>query len=299
MSTSCRCPGHPTPICAERARSRVGAPTPSCTPASFSLQSCAERRRLHSFPTRRSSDLRRPMEAEVNRGRGDNFDLVFDVFIDRKSTRLNSSHVASSYAGSCLKKKNQGGPTRGSLRTYVDVLPLSGAPDAYLCREGALSRRRTNAQLHPRILFFAIMRRAQAPTLFPYTTLFRSTASDGSRSESGTRGQFRPRFRRFHRSEEHTSELQSRGQLVCRLLLEKKKSGGADARQPADLCRRPAAVRGTRRLSVQRGRALASAHQRPAAPPHPFLCNHAQSAGAYTLSLHDALPIYGVRWKQK
>src|SRR5438105_12991953 len=67
-------------------------------------------------------------------------------------------------------------------------------------------------------------------TLFPYTTLFRSCCH---RSSSGTRkvttcgsGNARHRSnvaRRRRRSEEHTSELQSRVDLVCRLLLEKKK----------------------------------------------------------------------------
>src|SRR5439155_15079716 len=60
-------------------------------------------------------------------------------------------------------------------------------------------------------------------TLFPYTTLFRSGVRAGRRllhqAESG--GDRVARLR--DRSEEHTSELQSRGHLVCRLLLEKKK----------------------------------------------------------------------------
>src|SRR5690625_8015248 len=68
-------------------------------------------------------------------------------------------------------------------------------------------------------------------TLFPYTTLFRSTldpvSSDVSlpnHAESSLLDRI-TRFRRraVKRSEEHTSELQSRGHLVCRLLLEKKK----------------------------------------------------------------------------
>src|SRR5690625_5846236 len=84
-------------------------------------------------------------------------------------------------------------------------------------------------------------RRQPRSTLFPYTTLFRSasradTASAGGcvvclsytshceifRSSCGISGLFRILFP-IQRSEEHTSELQSRGHLVCRLLLEKKK----------------------------------------------------------------------------
>src|SRR5207249_6918196 len=62
-------------------------------------------------------------------------------------------------------------------------------------------------------------------TLFPYTTLFRSAAPAPRRRRRG-RGRGSPRARpsrRCGRSEEHTSELQSRFDLVCRLLLEKKK----------------------------------------------------------------------------
>src|SRR3982751_1595494 len=66
--------------------------------------------------------------------------------------------------------------------------------------------------------FFLMIRRPPRSTLFPYTTLFRSPSSGGVRS--GCRS---PSPERRWRSEEHTSELQSRSDLVCRLLLEKKK----------------------------------------------------------------------------
>src|ERR1035437_10644242 len=76
--------------------------------------------------------------------------------------------------------------------------------------------------------FFLMIRRPPRSTLFPYTTLFRS----------GGRGwmiyiklQILPE-ERWHRSEEHTSELQSRQYLVCRLLLEKKKTNTQNNRQP-------------------------------------------------------------------
>src|SRR5690242_21470266 len=68
-----------------------------------------------------------------------------------------------------------------------------------------------------------MIRRPPRSTLFPYTTLFRSGYS-GRRFAEGDR---RPRARAhaLHlRSEEHTSELQSHVNLVCRLLLEKKKN---------------------------------------------------------------------------
>src|SRR5690349_23892402 len=91
-------------------------------------------------------------------------------------------------------------------------------------------------------LFFLMLRRPPRSTLFPYTTLFRSwaDADGGSGPDQALEialhrpGQVHghealvqePRVledRQRRRSEEHTSELQSRRDLVCRLLLEKKK----------------------------------------------------------------------------
>src|SRR5687768_17852830 len=68
-----------------------------------------------------------------------------------------------------------------------------------------------------------MIRRPPRSTLFPYTTLFRSprTPTASCRSVSPTTRSCSARSAR--RSEEHTSELQSRLHLVCRLLLEKKK----------------------------------------------------------------------------
>src|SRR5439155_9087772 len=97
--------------------------------------------------------------------------------------------------------------------------------------------------------FFLLLRRPPSPTLFPYTTLFRSPPAraslglvrDGSATPCSScastppcgarrcgasrsrRSRRPPCHCRGARSEEHTSELQSRGHLVCRLLLEKKK----------------------------------------------------------------------------
>src|SRR5260221_1767985 len=68
--------------------------------------------------------------------------------------------------------------------------------------------------------FFLMIRRPPRSTLFPYTTLFRSPVEISSVCNEGSRGS--KRFRSKDRSEEHTSELQSHSDLVCRLLLEKK-----------------------------------------------------------------------------
>src|SRR3989449_6241016 len=72
-----------------------------------------------------------------------------------------------------------------------------------------------------------MIRRPPRSTLFPYTTLFRSHHPRvGMRAQHGTQqvvGRADVGDPVAHRSEEHTSELQSRLHLVCRLLLEKKK----------------------------------------------------------------------------
>src|SRR3989339_755637 len=101
--------------------------------------------------------------------------------------------------------------------------------------------------------FFLMIRRPPRSTLFPYTTLFRSLVSRWrcARSHaccsSTSRG----------RSEEHTSELQSRSDLVCRLLLEQYRNCFHDY------------------LRL-------------------FFFNDTATTEIYTLSLHDALPIFSV-----
>src|SRR6266536_2460327 len=78
------------------------------------------------------------------------------------------------------------------------------------------------------LFFFLMIRRPPRSTLFPYTTLFRSCAT--GRLRAGPQ-RLRRRACGDARSEEHTSELQSRVELVCRLLLEKKK----DKKKPLEL----------------------------------------------------------------
>src|SRR3712207_8007888 len=98
--------------------------------------------------------------------------------------------------------------------------------------------------------FFLMIRRPPRSTLFPYTTLFRSIAAENSMGfhapQEATRilGESMDYFRQAQlhtarllppgtkvpvRSEEHTSELQSRQYLVCRLLLEKKKNNNSNS----------------------------------------------------------------------
>src|SRR5436190_18056232 len=87
-------------------------------------------------------------------------------------------------------------------------------------------------------IYLLLRRRTPRSTLFPYTTLFRSLfaerraarlADEGAQVRAGgdpsdiARARRDPQSARGFRSEEHTSELQSHSDLVCRLLLEKKK----------------------------------------------------------------------------
>src|SRR5258707_9871836 len=88
--------------------------------------------------------------------------------------------------------------------------------------------------------FFLMIRRPPRSTLFPYTTLFRSQPGDCVDVVSGAGGHLRRRRRISSsrtspptRSEEHTSELQSRQYLVCRLLLEKKNRGRTEEYRPS------------------------------------------------------------------
>src|SRR2546430_12463918 len=77
------------------------------------------------------------------------------------------------------------------------------------------------------IFFFLMIRRPPRSTLFPYTTLFRSVPRIAQQDRQAHQIERRERRRCLDvgaaRSEEHTSELQSQSNLVCRLLLEKKK----------------------------------------------------------------------------
>src|SRR2546430_13859268 len=97
----------------------------------------------------------------------------------------------------------------------ADLAPTFSAPSTAHCSS---------------FFFFLMIRRPPRSTLFPYTTLFRSRQTlpanlflNGTKSRDGSVCP-RMNFRKACRSEEHTSELQSQSNLVCRLLLEKKKT---------------------------------------------------------------------------
>src|SRR5690242_21587079 len=100
--------------------------------AIFFFQASAPHRDLHSFPTRRSSDLerdhgrrappllRRLLQHGAPHAAGSHRPPLHGGGADRKSTRLNSSHMSISYAVFCLKKKKQ--------RSYSPVLTLHMSP---------------------------------------------------------------------------------------------------------------------------------------------------------------------------
>src|SRR6266496_2040632 len=83
---------------------------------------------------------------------------------DRKSTRLNSSHVEISYAVFCLKKKNH--------LSWAYAAGRSSRASGGGTR--ACTRARSSSARSPRRFFFLMIRRPPRSTLFPYTTLFRS-----------------------------------------------------------------------------------------------------------------------------
>src|SRR6266571_3377894 len=136
--------------------------------------------------------------------------------------------------------------------------------------------------------FFLMIRRPPRSTLFPYTTLFRSIV--GVRFTGGHGQMCRLHLDAYDRSEEHTSELQSHVNLVCRLLLEKKQLPqicllGRTTVANLD----PLLLRGDRSGLHQVGHRGRGQH-----PPHGilfFFFNDTATTEIYTLSLHDALPI--------
>src|SRR3954465_15220998 len=108
-------------------------------------------------------------------------------------------------------------PAGGRARRRRSACDLVCGTDGCADGRGALAHRLDGC------FFFLMIRRPPRSTLFPYTTLFRS-----HRGAGGAGARARPAHDRERalddRSEEHTSELQSHDNLVCRLLLEKTKN---------------------------------------------------------------------------
>src|ERR1041385_6029981 len=143
--------------------------------------------------------------------------------------------------------------------------------------------------------FLLMIRRPPRSTLFPYTTLFRSVRARAGREAH--RRQERERDRLHVRSEEHTSELQSRLHLVCRLLLEKKKKqpiphprSSFHQRHTIVSCTWSSGV-----LCLTRVRSETTLCHRPEFGQNFefFFFNDPATPEIYPLSLHDALPICG------
>src|SRR6516225_1577761 len=98
---------------------------------------------------------------------------------DRKSTRLNSSHMSISYAVFCLKKKKvimeKHRSTLTLTLTVGTVVPIDGRPCLYCCTSFAFALLEYGRCYSAKLFFFLMIRRPPRSTLFPYTTLFRST----------------------------------------------------------------------------------------------------------------------------
>src|SRR3954465_14204072 len=144
--------------------------------------------------------------------------------LDRKSTRLNSSHTIISYAVFCLKKK----PSDNRAPADLSQQSHSRTHHRMVGGEWGVARWLVGGQVLGGVgllflfcLFFLMIRRPPRSTLFPYTTLFRSYGDSLDWSDARALPTVAKELP--GRSEEHTSELQSHDNLVCRLLLEKKR----------------------------------------------------------------------------
>src|SRR6266550_2827922 len=133
--------------------------------------------------------------------------LVCRLLLEKKKI----TSMSSSVSNGSMQRPGPSGPGRGTRASPTPIAsPIASTTAVH------------NAGLIP--LFFLMIRRPPRSTLFPYTTLFRS--NDRRRAyvhAAGLAAVADQNHGPVVRSEEHTSELQSRLQLVCRLLLEKKK----------------------------------------------------------------------------
>src|SRR5437660_892754 len=151
---------------------------------------------------------------------------------DRKSTRLNSSHVAISYAVFCLKKKNKHKKLKlhNTSHKLQQVLHCMSVLFVFTDRRFCLLHYRylflfffndtATTEIYTLSLHDALPISGEAPTTVIYAVC--KTSGHSGVNDQPPCAQFSQKSG-LQRSEEHTSELQSRGHLVCRLLLEKKK----------------------------------------------------------------------------
>src|SRR2546430_1999867 len=164
--------------------------------------------------------------------------------LDRKSTRLNSSHSQISYAVFCLKKKTHDGHAAGSrpkrepggsarpLCTGSGPVTAPAHVPVERADAGHAALRLEEHQLLPghedqlRLFFFNDTATTEIYTLSLHDALPISASNESHElyQNSMDHGCGRGAVCRLARSEEHTSELQSQSNLVCRLLLEKKNS---------------------------------------------------------------------------
>src|SRR5215468_2652700 len=144
--------------------------------------------------------------------------------LDRKSTRLNSSHITISYAVFCLKKQRAGdGDSHPADGARVDADRLGGDMEEGVRVEDRVLGRQVQRLSLRSVFFFNDTATPEIYTLSLHDALPISAVGSGNdarrpRRHAGARA---PAWRRGRRrSEEHTSELQSHHDLVCRLLLE-------------------------------------------------------------------------------
>src|SRR6266704_3224151 len=144
---------------------------------------------------------------------------------DRKSTRLNSSHVSISYADFCLKKKNDRAQSEQKVQRHGGDRARP-RPGQLRAAQHAGRLRNVSANVVSVLFFFNDPATPEIYTLSLHDALpiFDPDPFPQDRQEDpGVWGGITRRGGPDPRSEEHTSELQSRFDLVCRLLLEKKK----------------------------------------------------------------------------
>src|SRR6266571_3344203 len=210
---------------------------------------------------------------------------------DRKSTRLNSSHMSISYAVFCLKKKNEADRLRGSAggeSLHLDARQGPGPVRAWRSRRAGLPQGENDSQCCWGF-FFLMIRRPPRSTLFPYTTLFRSACSLPWTRRSRGRCSASTCGRRDRKSTRLNSSHMSISYAV--FCLKKKKT--LHQRRVDTVLQE---IEQLTALELLRARELADRGYLFSRVCHHsvfffFFFNDTATTEIYTLSLHDALPI--------